>query len=561
MLLRNILQSWSLINVLPKAIAQGQAEWDALNATVNGRLHVNTPLALPCFSSYNGKPVDRDDEACAAIRGGYIMSHFRADHASGYYYSQGEICLSDPSGQCVLDSSVNPAGLPAAGASCEQGSVPSYYIDVQESSDIMAAFKFSNATGVPLAIKNSGHDFNTRSSQKGALMLWVFNLKEMAYHDGFLPEGCVCASSTGRAMTVATGVRYSPEVAVSGGWVLGGGHSVLLPVYGLGVDRVVEFKIVSGDGVLRVANQCQYPDLFWALKGGGGGTFGVVLEATYRVEPIILIAVAYITFPANTSVDTSLEWIELVARESLKWGRLGWGGHALGLSITHMNPLPGIANLDDGGAMAQKSVQAATDFALSVGGASVVEVLPDFLSVWDKYIVTDTGGASTQIPMFRLIPQALFSGEEGVGRIIDYIRAVQELGFDPRTMYAPVDTPFVAENSSRIQGSNTTGPNTSVHPAWYTSLWSLTGGVILPWNTTYDVRLQNITAVAKSGWGPNYERLLEIKKQYDPAGLLKCWKCVGFEDQDIESDRYRCNGKLQQDINSMLQCNLSSPAG
>lgn len=78
---------------------------------------------------------------------------------------------------------------------------------------------------------------------------------------------------------------------------------MLSPVYGMGVDRVVsvlptyatllydltssiqlEFKVVTPDGQLRVANQCQNTDLFWALRGGGGGTFGVVLEATSRVE-------------------------------------------------------------------------------------------------------------------------------------------------------------------------------------------------------------------------------------------------------------------------------------
>lgn len=599
MTLWHISTSWSLITILPYTVALGQAEWDALNATVDGRLHVNKPFALPCFSFYDRSPVETDEESCTAIRENYTMSDFRANHANGYYYSQGEICLSDPLDECVLDSSVTPAGGPAAGASCNQGSVPSYYIEVQESSDITAAFRFSNATGIPLTIKNSGHDFTTRSSQKGSLMLWVYNLKDMVYHNDFVPEGCDHKSSTGRAMSLATGVStheavifasnhnstiivgYSPAVAPSGGWVLGGGHSVLSPVYGLGVDRVVEFKIVTSDGVPRVANRCQHPDLFWALRGGGGGTFGVVLEATHRVEPAMPIAVADIALPANASVDVSLDWIELTARESLKWGKQGWGGHIAGLWMTHMNPLPEMASLDYGGAAAQESMQAATDFALSVGGTSSVEVLPDFLSVWDNYIMTNTGGASTQIPTSRIIPQALFSNKGGIERIMEYVRAAQELGFDPRATYVPVDTPFVAEHSTARQTSNTPGTDTSVHPAWYESLWSVSTGVVLPWSTTYPVRLQNMTAVTKvtilgeqltgengatypnegnpfsqqwrkSWWGDNYDRLLEVKRRYDPDGLLKCWKCVGFEDEDIESNRFRCQGKLQRDIDGAL---------
>jgi len=46
----------------------------------------------------------------------------------------------------------------------------------------------------------------------------------------------------------------------------------------------LEIKVVTPDGQLRIANQCQNSDLFWALRGGGGGTFGVVLEATSMVE-------------------------------------------------------------------------------------------------------------------------------------------------------------------------------------------------------------------------------------------------------------------------------------
>ena len=65
----------------------------------------------------------------------------------------------------------------------------------------------------------------------------------------------------------------------------GGGHSILSPVYDLGVDRVVQIKIVTPDGQFRTANECQDSDLFWALRGGGGSAFGVVTELTVRVEP------------------------------------------------------------------------------------------------------------------------------------------------------------------------------------------------------------------------------------------------------------------------------------
>lgn len=92
---------------------------------------------------------------------------------------------------------------------------------------------------------------------------------------------------------------YADVVGVSGGWPQGGGQSVLSPVYGLAVNRIVQYRVVTPDGVLRTANACQDQDLFWALRGGGGGTFGVVLESTTKVEELFNITVANIRFPAK----------------------------------------------------------------------------------------------------------------------------------------------------------------------------------------------------------------------------------------------------------------------
>jgi hypothetical protein len=75
------------------------------------------------------------------------------------------------------------------------------------------------------------------------------------------------------------------SVSVAGGWGQLGGHSPLSNQYGLGVDQFLEFRVVTPDGQYRVANKVSNPDLFWALRGGGGGTFGVVTEATIKAYP------------------------------------------------------------------------------------------------------------------------------------------------------------------------------------------------------------------------------------------------------------------------------------
>lgn len=57
------------------------------------------------------------------------------------------------------------------------------------------------------------------------------------------------------------------------------------------MDRVLQFKIVTADGKYRTVNKCQNSDLFFALRGGGGGTFGVVLESTFLASPRVTLEV------------------------------------------------------------------------------------------------------------------------------------------------------------------------------------------------------------------------------------------------------------------------------
>jgi hypothetical protein len=79
-------------------------------------------------------------------------------------------------------------------------------------------------------------------------------------------------------------LTFVATVAVGGGWGQNGGYGPLTAQYGLGVDQWLEALVVTPDGELRVANSEVNSDLFWALRGGGGGTFGVVVQATWKAH-------------------------------------------------------------------------------------------------------------------------------------------------------------------------------------------------------------------------------------------------------------------------------------
>ena len=103
-----------------------------------------------------------------------------------------------------------------------------------------------------------------------------------------------------------------------------------------------QFRLVTPDGQIRVANEFQNTDLFWALRGGGAGTFGVVLESTMRVEPQMKLQVcvcprsfwsssSYSPISAsirfNQTSENAVSFLGIQVDQGLKWSQEGWGGH------------------------------------------------------------------------------------------------------------------------------------------------------------------------------------------------------------------------------------------
>ena len=114
----------------------------------------------------------------------------------------------------------------------------------------------------------------------------------------------------------------SATVAVAGGWGQNGGYGPLTAQYGLGVDQWLEAKIVLPSGELIIANAISHSDIFWAIRGGGGGTFGVVVEATWKAYPMVPITGFnwYINSTApSPNVSTILETGKTPVSEAMQY--------------------------------------------------------------------------------------------------------------------------------------------------------------------------------------------------------------------------------------------------
>ena len=183
-----------------------------------------------------------------------------------------------------------------------RSSPSAYVVAAENTADVVAAVRFARAHNLRLVIKGRGHSFFGGSNAPDSLLLWTRRMDDVTVHDAFTPAGSqaapVPAVSCGagvmwlhayQAVSVGAG-RYvqgggCTTVGVAG-LVQGGGFGSFSKGFGSAAASLIEAEVVTADGKVRLVNNVQEPDLFWALKGGGGGTFGVVTRLTLATHEL-----------------------------------------------------------------------------------------------------------------------------------------------------------------------------------------------------------------------------------------------------------------------------------
>jgi hypothetical protein len=181
------------------------------------------------------------------------------------------------------------------------GAYPAYVVNATTPEQIGVALKWAQKRNIRIVVKSTGHSYAGRSVGHGSLSIWTHHLLGIAYIEAFQPTACAVKSPLEAARIAAghTGIDVLLEtakhnaVAITGanpsvgivGWLTGGGHGPLTQTYGMGVDHLLEATIVTPTGEILLTNACKHPDLFFAIRGGGGGTFGIVTEIVVKVYP------------------------------------------------------------------------------------------------------------------------------------------------------------------------------------------------------------------------------------------------------------------------------------
>ena len=492
--------------------------------------------------------------------------------------------------------------------------LPEYSVDVRSEVDIATVLHFANKHNIPVSIKTSGHSYMGSSTAADSILLWMANYpKDGTITQGFL-DSCGTNHSTvigigggstwndviesvqdkyhvvtGSARTVSAAGGYV-VVAVVGvfvllgrvlrslshpvpgfcvgpyhdhtpplpfldiffRWLQGGGLSWTVRKYGMGVDNVVSIRVVLANGTVVTTDACTHPDLFWALRGGGGGTFGVVTHTHYLLHPVTNIVVC----------NWFLQGIDYMLEQQLYQPLIAfskqWLEYWVSVAPTLHNGWGGFWNQVGG---------------YLVFSGTLEEAKVTFLDQWDYWYNNTLDKSQMQVglwgavlPSLQVTTYASWYEFKGGADAYNNPNATDPTGtvYDIAVMAARLAPKQFVENNSEavvdllhtlgvanqlspinyLLGGvmNDVAPNaTSVHPAARNSVFNVMTFSDEGAQQVRDLWPNSITGVCynhHSGaepdwrnacWGENLHRLETIKAEYDPSHRFNCWHCVGYQ--------------------------------
>ena len=185
---------------------------------------------------------------------------------------------------------------------------PALIVQCTGTADVVDTVNFARSNGLEVAVRGGGHSVAGLSSSDGGMLIdlslmngvFVDAEARLARAQGGALWGDVDRETQLHGLAAPGGIVSDTGVA---GLTLGGGEGWIRRKYGLSCDNLVEAEVVGADGQVRVASADSNPDLFWAIRGGGGN-FGIVTSFTFRLYPLgPIVAFAGIFYPLADAVE------------------------------------------------------------------------------------------------------------------------------------------------------------------------------------------------------------------------------------------------------------------
>ncbi|KAI0835251.1 FAD-binding domain-containing protein [Hypoxylon sp. FL0890] len=535
------------------------SSWAELNSTVGGNLLVNIPPGASCHNSFEG-PLGTvstyDAAACAEATVMWSDELWAVEKpaAALWTYFTNDTC--------------RPTDNPAE--PCTLGFYGVYVIEAQSRDHIKAGVDFARENNLRLIIRNTGHDFIGRSTGWGSLVINTHSFQDVEFTTEYSGPGnyiggavTIGAGVQGRALftranaqnppvTVITG--ECPTVGVAGGLVQGGGHGPLTPHYGLTADSALSFEVLTADGRYLTANSEENPDLFWALKGGGPSAFAVVLSVTLKTFPEQKAAGVTVMINSTLTNNTDLFWdgVKSFHKYSNRFVAAGlYVYFELAPLRLHIQPFVGVGKTST----EMESILQPMFDEFKAKGIPYDTASKDFDTLFDLYMDLfegETAGTSDLTGGWLFTHQDVEENNDG---IIEAFKTV----LSPREDLK--DQGFIIGHLWDA-GLNMPVSNSATNPRFRRSTDFAIVALPVPdgatWAQKQDLQhvLTNIqgAAMKKAGpngcayvnegdpyqpdwqdhfWGPEYPKLLEIRKNWDPHGVFYAISTPGTEDWEV----------------------------
>ena len=184
---------------------------------------------------------------------------------------------------------------------------PAVIVRCRKTSDVVAALALARREGLEVSIRGGGHNVAGRAVTDGGVMIDLAEMKRIdvdpdqrtATAEGGVLWAGLNNAAAAHGLAVTGGAISTTGIA---GYTLGGGLGWLMAKHGLAADNVLGVELVTADGEVLQVDAESHPDLFWALRGGGGN-FGVATSFKYRLHPLELVMGGLIAHPIEAAPD------------------------------------------------------------------------------------------------------------------------------------------------------------------------------------------------------------------------------------------------------------------
>jgi FAD/FMN-containing dehydrogenase len=399
---------------------------------------------------------------------------------------------------------------------------PAFIIRCLDASDVQRAIEFGRQNNLDIAVRGGGHSFPGFSTCDGGLVIDLSLMKAItvnapersALAQPGLNLGELIDATQAHGLGTNTGTASDTGIA---GLTLGGGIGWLMGKHGLTCDNVRAFELVTADGCLLRADAQENPDLYWALRGGGGN-FGVATSFDYQLHPLGLILGGMIAYPMSKAREV-LQFYSDFTRQSPDELLLGCGT----LTPPGGQPVVGFlvcwsGDLSQGEqviAPLRKFGQPLVDRVQAMPYAGLFAMLDPSVPAGRNYYVK--GGSLPELSAGAI--ESVVDAAEGMTSPYSQIAILHFHGAASRVGVSETAFPMRDPHYEFMYQAAWQGDGAERHVQWarqtYQALQRFTSQ-----RTYVNFLADEGKGRVRAAYGPNYERLAAIKTKYDPDNLF-----------------------------------------